>query len=67
VTPVTCRELTLCNAAAQMNLKTRGRDHGTHPVMTPLEFIQRLAEQALIRRRLLPPRARDWFLPSNSD
>ena len=58
--------------SGQMNLKTPGRDRGTQLVMAPLEFIQRLAEQVLIRRGLpLRPardtRASDWFLPTNSD
>ena len=33
-------------AAGRADLKTPGRDRGTHAVMTPLESIQRLAEEA---------------------
>ena len=62
------------NAALQLELKLKRPwcDGTTHLVMSPLEFMRRLAAQApMLRGPLLsPPRdacASDWFLPTNSE
>jgi Putative transposase len=49
--PALANERVQCNAAGQVGLKLKRtwRDGTTHLVMTPLEFIQRLA--ALVPRR----------------